>query len=124
MGMELMSPYGQRTASSKVSVLANQPDELAIDAIRGQGNDPAFGRYVTSGDRQINASSNKDLMYQISAIRKNAQAAGGLKTVDADPKIAQERWASFKAAFRNTQDARPFQVVGEVMSDSLNESLS
>jgi len=62
-------------------------------------------------------------MAQIGAIRKNAQAAGGLRTAEVDSKAANERWAAFKAAYRNTSDSKPMSVIGEVMSDEIWETL-
>lgn len=123
MGYEndVLSPYGgrDRTESTRVLVPNNDRDNLAVDVLQGQGDEPAFNRYPTAdGNRQISASTKADLMAQIGAIRKNAQAAGGLRSVETDSK-AQERWANFKSAFRDTQNQRPFQVIGEVMSDEI-----
>jgi len=99
-------------------------DVPAVDGLRGQGDEKAFSQTRNSaGDREINAMSKQDFMNQVGAIRRNAQAAGGLKHVDVDATKAQERWANFKAAYRDTQDARPFQVIGEVMSDEIWETL-
>jgi len=127
MGYEndVLSPYGgrDRTESTRVLVPNNDRDNLAVDVLQGQGDEPAFNRYPTAdGNRQISASTKADLMAQIGAIRKNAQAAGGLRSVETDSK-AQERWANFKSAFRDTQNQRPFQVIGEVMSDEIWETL-
>jgi len=107
---DILSPYSnlgrERSASAKTLVMGNDPDTQAVDGLPGQGDDPAFNRWPTNdGQRQINASSKADLMAQIGAIRKNAQSAGGLKQADVDQKAAQERWADFKAAYRNTADS-------------------
>jgi hypothetical protein len=116
---EIQSPYG----SGRPLVLKGT-DVPAVDGLKGQGDEPAFGRYATAdGNRQINAGSKADLMAQIGAIRRNAQAAGGLRTAEVDSKAANERWAQFKAAYRNTSDSKPMSVIGEVMSDEIWETL-
>lgn len=121
MGMaDVMSPYGS-TRERPLATRA-EPDMPAVDTLRGQGDEFAFSRLATAdGNRQLNAYSKADLMGQIGALRKNAQAAGGLKNVE-DSKAAQERWANFKAAYRSAE-AKPFQVIGEVMSDEIWETL-
>jgi hypothetical protein len=118
MDQEIQSPYGNRTLNIRGT------DVPAVDGLKGQGDEPAFNRTATvDGQRQINASSKADLMAQIGAIRRNAQAAGGLRTAEVDSKAANERWAQFKAAYRNTSDSKPMSVIGEVMSDEIWETL-
>lgn len=121
METDILSPYG--TPAKRQLVIAGS-DVPAVDGIRGAGDEPAFNRYATTdGTRQINASSKADLMGQISAIRRNVQENGGLKYAMTDSREANERWASFKSAFANTKDSRPFAVIGEVMSDEIWETM-
>lgn len=116
---DIKSPY-----TAKRELVIAGTDVPAVDGVLGGGDSPAFNRYATAnGDRQINASSKQDLMNQISAVRKSAQAQGGLRYAEVDSKAANERWAQFKSAYRNTADAKPFQVIGEVMSDEIWETL-
>lgn len=97
-------------------------DVPAVDGLKGQGSEPGFSRYATaSGDREINASSKRDLMNQIGAFMKTAQSGGVSRRGDASE--AQQRFAEFKAAFDNKADGRPFAVLGEVFTDEIWETL-
>jgi len=112
MDTEILSPYGQK----QHLVVANT-GESAIESLKGLGDEPAYGR-----NKEINASSKKDLMANIGGMLKNAQHGGGLRMADVDQAAAQERWATFKAAY-NDKQSNKFEVLGEVMSDEIWETL-
>jgi len=110
------SPYG-----TKQIVIAGT-DVPAIEGLKGKGDELAFAQHRNSdGHREINASSKSDLMAQIGAIIKQANTHG-LKKAEADQKLQMERHAKLKAAF-DSKDVKPFQVLGEVMSDEIWETL-
>lgn len=97
-------------------------DVPAVDGLRGQGDEPAFGSQPTgSGNREINASSKRDFMNQVGSIMKQAQAGGVQRRGDAEQ--AQERFADLKSAFENKSNERPFAVLGEVFTDEIWETL-
>jgi len=98
-------------------------DVPAVDGLQGAGDDKAFNIYASqSGNREINASSNKDLMHQISAIIKRANTTQPIKWSDGNQAAANQRFAEFKAAYRDP-DQKPMRVLGEVMSDEIWETL-
>jgi len=119
MESDILSPYGQRNTH----VVVANTGEPAVDTLKGRGDDFAFNRYATaSGDRELNAMSKKDAMAQIGGLLRSAQEGGGLRTAEVDQKASQERWASFKAAY-NDKQSNKFEVLGEVMSDEIWETL-
>lgn len=98
-------------------------DIPAVDGLKGQGSEPGFNRYATaSGNREINASDKKDLMFQIGAFMRTARSGGVSQRADAES--AQQRFADFKAAFDGAKtDGKPFAVLGEVFTDEIWETL-
>lgn len=116
---EILSPYG----GSRMPVLAGT-DVPALEGLRGKGDENAYSRSKNSaGGREINASSKADLMAQIGAMIKHAQTDQQIRWTDEDSKGREERHAALKTAFHDTRDNKPFQVIGEVMSDEIWETL-
>jgi hypothetical protein len=116
---DIISPYG---SSTRIPIIAGT-DIPAVEGLRGQGDEPAFGRTRNaSGDREINASSNRDLMRQISAMIGNARSDQPMKMRETDPNKVKARHAEFKAAYGSPSPGN-FQVIGEVMSDEIWETL-
>ena len=95
-------------------------DVPAIEGLRGQGNEALFNQRGTeSGDRQINASSNRDLANQISAAIKRARSGEVRHQADSS---AKERFATFKAAYEDRSNGA-WEKLGEVFSDEIWETL-
>jgi len=117
MSGSIISPYSAPTIKGT--------DIPAVDGVTGQGEELAFNRFPTaSGNREINASSKRDLMAQISALRTSAMNQGGIRTANTQEaqEAKQERWAAVKEAYASKGDGR-FEVMGEVVSEEIWETL-
>lgn len=114
------SPYG---ANRKLHIAGT--DIPAVEGVKGRDGKPAFNQMPTaSGEREINASSKKDLMNQISAALSDARSRGGLRMVaDETEAQNQERGARFAAAYKD-KNIQNFEVIGEVISDTIWETLN
>jgi len=115
----IVSPYGSATRIPHIA----GTDIPAVEGLRGAGDAPAFGRYATaSGNREINASSNRDWMRQVQAMMVHARTDQPMRMRETDQAKAKERHADFKAKYASP-DQSGMRVIGEVMSEEIWETL-
>lgn len=98
-------------------------DVPAVDGLKGRGEEPLFSNSRNSaGDREINATSKRDLAGQIQAAI--AASRSGQVQSRMDSEEARERFASLKSAYEAPSGAgSQWEKLGEVFTEEIWETL-
>jgi hypothetical protein len=113
----MINPYvSQRRTAAANGPIDRRTGAPAVDEFRNSGNGSRIfsDSRNSNGDREINASSRRDLLSKIAELQA-AVSRGDILT-RGDGSDVQERFAEFKSAYEDRSQAgsERFRVLGEV----------
>lgn len=116
------NPYGipNTPDTSASTAIDTRTGGRAVDEYRPGGGDRLFSK--TASGYEINASNKRDFMTRVAALQADI-SRGAIRTNKVDRETAQRRYAAVKEAWEEKGSNAKLQRIGEVLGDTIWETL-